>query len=120
MFRAILAVLLLSHFPSHADFEAISITHHKGKGGQSLLCYKPFLQASQSNCVIVHLEKDVIKIDYFSDEALSQQLDRGLIFGETDPMRLHVKTEIWLEQILLPAIQEHLQKSAVPIQKVLD
>jgi hypothetical protein len=53
-----------------------------------------------------------IKIDRFSDEKLSQQFDRAVLFGESDPMRLHVKTEIWLEDVLLPALKNYLEQPA--------
>ncbi len=158
--------LLMVYLPAHADFEALSITQSRNKEGQSLLCYKPTLEAKKPNCVVVqtitpeklkddpeldlvevhlteytvtgsadfaaviqwkgnakgtfkiagpagrifaigYLKDGEIKIDRFSDEKLSQQFDRAMLFGESDPMRLRIKTQIWLESILLPSIQAH-------------
>jgi hypothetical protein len=48
-------------------------------------------------------------IEQFSDESLSQQFDRGALFGESEPGRLHAKTKIWLEEILAPAIERSLE-----------
>ena len=50
-------------------------------------------------------------IDRFSDESLGEQYDRAILFGETDMMRLHVRTEIWLEQMLVPAIESYLEST---------
>jgi hypothetical protein len=51
--------------------------------------------------------KEEVVIDFFSDEKMAEQLDRGLLFGEDDPVRLHAKTKIWLEQILTPVIKAY-------------
>lgn len=49
-----------------------------------------------------------VSIEQFSDEALSQQVDRGVLFGESDPIRLHAKTKIWLEELLVPVLKTYL------------
>lgn len=55
-----------------------------------------------------------ISIDQFSDESLSQQFDRGVLFGESDAIRLHAATKIWLERVVRPAIAEYLSSRRLP------
>jgi hypothetical protein len=49
-----------------------------------------------------------VTITQFSDESLSQQFDRAVLFGESEPERLHAKTEVWLEEVLAPILQKAL------------
>lgn len=56
-----------------------------------------------------------LRITQFSDQSLSQQFDRSVLFGESDVFRLHAKTQIWLEEVLKPAIEEFLKNPADPM-----
>lgn len=55
-------------------------------------------------------------IEQLSDESLSQQFDRAVMFGESDPIRLHTKTKIWLEEILAPIIEQSLRPPEIQSQ----
>lgn len=49
-------------------------------------------------------EEPRLVIDQFSDQKMDQQLDRRMLFGETDTFKLHARTKIWLEETLAPAL----------------
>jgi hypothetical protein len=47
-----------------------------------------------------------VRIDGFSDESFSQQYDRGVVFGESEPAKLRQKTLEWLNDVLAPFIEK--------------
>lgn len=91
-----------------AEFGAV--IRWEGKGAGSLAISGPKGQIFAVGRVF----GSEVVLDQFSDESLSQQFDRAVLFGESDVFRLHAATKIWLENLLKPAVSEYLAKNRLP------
>ena len=52
-----------------------------------------------------------VHVETFSDESLSQQFDRGVVFGESDPERRRLKTLEWLNEVVAPFLEKYVFNS---------
>jgi hypothetical protein len=86
-----------------------AIIEWKGKGAGVLSISGPKGKLFAVGSVVPNTEDpqhSTVIIEQFSDESLSEQYDRAVLFGESDPLRLHARTKIWLEGVLGPAIEQ--------------
>lgn len=113
-----LTELALPAVIASADVQFAAVIHWKGQGAGDLAISGP--SGNLLAWGYVHRGRDnsekrfQVFIDRFSDESLREQFDRGILFGENDAMKLHVRTEIWLEQMLIPALESYLEQAPVP------
>jgi hypothetical protein len=90
-----------------------AIVEWKGKGSGVLSISGPQGKLFAVGSVVPDAtdpSKSILTIEQFSDESLSEQFDRGVLFGESDALRLHAKTKVWLEGVLGPAIEQSLNR----------
>ena len=88
-----------------------AVVEWEGKGSGTLSISGPHGKMYAVGQVIVAGEKgspNKIEIEQFDDESMIQQFDRSTFFGEVDSLALQVKTKLWLEEILLPAVEHYL------------
>lgn len=95
--------------------ELAAVIRWQGKGAGLLSISGPKGEIFALGNVVPEGSGFAVQISQFSDQSLSEQFDRGVLFGEGDVFRLHAKTKIWLEEILKPAIEEFLKTPADPM-----